>query len=77
MRIEPRGYQPSGPILFLDLIVLLDRPKVVHEYSPGNFTTDLVTVMHRVPPVQARPDTRVIELLRDVSQIVKRSLCLN
>jgi hypothetical protein len=46
MRVEPLDQQPSGPILFLDLIVLLDRPKVVHEYSLGDFTADLVTIMH-------------------------------
>ena len=74
----PSGYrtarcrQPSGSILFFDLIVVLDRSKVVREYSLRNFTPDLVPILHRVAPVQPSPDTRILDLPRNVVQVVKR-----
>ena len=57
--------------------MLGDWPEVILKYAVGDFTADLTTIAHRVPPVQPGPNSRVIYLPRDFLQVVVRSLRLN
>lgn len=41
------------------LVMFVDWPKVVFEYSLGDSVADLVAILDGVPPVQASPNTRV------------------
>jgi hypothetical protein len=52
--------------------MLGDWPEVILKYAVGDFTADLTTIAHRVPPVQPGPNSRVIYLPRDFLQVVVR-----
>lgn len=67
----------AAPSASLDLFVLVDWPEIVLKYSLGNFTADLVAILHRVPPVQPGPNSRVVDLPPDVVQILKCSFGLD